>query len=105
MRLHLKDCQGTTEKSAFCETCGLNSVDCVGHYAYIKLVVPVFHIGYFKHTIGILQCICKVSLIYSTARPIVQLSSRHARGCSSKSPTVGLTLSAFEDPTSRTCRG
>lgn len=53
--------QGTTEKNAFCETCGLNSVDCVGHYAYIKLVVPVFHIGYFKHTIAILQAICKVS--------------------------------------------
>lgn len=34
-------------------------MDCVGHYAYIKLVVPVFHIGYFKHTIAILQCICK----------------------------------------------
>ncbi|KAI0786519.1 beta and beta-prime subunits of DNA dependent RNA-polymerase [Abortiporus biennis] len=50
---------GTTEKNAFCETCGLNSVDCVGHYAYIKLAVPVFHIGYFKHTISILQCICK----------------------------------------------
>ncbi|KAI1788935.1 beta and beta-prime subunits of DNA dependent RNA-polymerase [Ganoderma leucocontextum] len=50
---------GTTEKNAFCETCGLNSVDCVGHYAYIKLVVPVFHIGYFKHIIAILQCICK----------------------------------------------
>ncbi|ETW84605.1 hypothetical protein HETIRDRAFT_473329 [Heterobasidion irregulare TC 32-1] len=50
---------GTSEKNAFCETCGLKSVDCVGHYAYIKLVVPVFHIGYFKHTIGILQCICK----------------------------------------------
>ncbi|KZT20622.1 beta and beta-prime subunits of DNA dependent RNA-polymerase [Neolentinus lepideus HHB14362 ss-1] len=50
---------GTSEKNAFCETCGLNSVDCVGHYAYIKLVLPVFHIGYFKHTIGILQCICK----------------------------------------------
>ncbi|KAF8876261.1 hypothetical protein BD779DRAFT_1560988 [Infundibulicybe gibba] len=50
---------GTTEKNAFCETCGQSSVNCVGHYAYIKLVVPVFHIGYFKHTIGILQCICK----------------------------------------------
>ncbi|KAG2344971.1 beta and beta-prime subunits of DNA dependent RNA-polymerase [Suillus weaverae] len=50
---------GTTEKNAFCETCGLNSVDCVGHYAYIKLVVPVFHIGYFKHTIAVLQAICK----------------------------------------------
>ena len=52
--------QGTTDKSAFCETCGQSSVNCVGHYAYIKLVVPVFHIGYFKHTITILQCICKV---------------------------------------------
>ncbi|KAA1465897.1 beta and beta-prime subunits of DNA dependent RNA-polymerase [Dentipellis sp. KUC8613] len=50
---------GTSDKGAFCETCGLNSVDCVGHYAYIKLVVPVFHIGFFKHTISILQCICK----------------------------------------------
>ena len=64
-RLILHSCvltfvQGTTEKNAFCETCGLNSVDCVGHYAYIKLAVPVFHIGYFKHCISILQCICKV---------------------------------------------
>ncbi|PFH50553.1 hypothetical protein AMATHDRAFT_75536 [Amanita thiersii Skay4041] len=50
---------GTSEKNAFCETCGQNSVNCVGHYAYIKLVVPVFHIGYFKHTISILQAICK----------------------------------------------
>lgn len=52
--------QGTSEKNAFCETCGMSAVDCVGHYAYIKLVVPVFHIGYFKHTIAILQAICKV---------------------------------------------
>ncbi|KAF6762523.1 DNA-directed RNA polymerase III largest subunit [Ephemerocybe angulata] len=50
---------GTTDKSAFCETCGQSSVNCVGHYAYIKLCVPVFHIGYFKHTVGILQTICK----------------------------------------------
>ncbi|KAJ3933435.1 MAG: hypothetical protein NXY57DRAFT_1066569 [Lentinula lateritia] len=50
---------GTTEKSAFCETCGQATINCVDHYAYIKLGVPVFHIGYFKHTIGILQCICK----------------------------------------------
>ncbi|KIK07595.1 hypothetical protein K443DRAFT_86774 [Laccaria amethystina LaAM-08-1] len=50
---------GTTDKGAFCETCGQSSVNCVGHYAYIKLVVPVFHIGYFKHTISVLQAICK----------------------------------------------
>lgn len=33
--------------------------ECVGHFSYIKLVVPVFHIGYFKHTIMMLQDICK----------------------------------------------
>ncbi|KAF7776405.1 hypothetical protein Agabi119p4_4798 [Agaricus bisporus var. burnettii] len=50
---------GTTDKNAFCETCGQSYVHCVGHYAYIKLVVPVFHIGYFKHIISVLQAICK----------------------------------------------
>ncbi|KAG8831315.1 hypothetical protein FRC18_006772 [Serendipita sp. 400] len=50
---------GTTEKSAYCETCGLGTVDCVGHFAYMKLVLPVFHIGYFRHILAILQCICK----------------------------------------------
>ncbi|CAL1713617.1 unnamed protein product [Somion occarium] len=64
---------GTTEKNAFCETCGLNSVDCVGHYAYIKLCVPVFHIGYFKHTISILQCICK-----TCARVLLEEPDRRA---------------------------
>lgn len=52
--------QGTSDKNAYCETCGQSSVNCVGHYAYIKLAMPVFHIGFFKHTIAILQCICKV---------------------------------------------
>jgi DNA-directed RNA polymerase beta' subunit len=59
--------QGTTDKNAFCETCGQSYVNCVGHYAYIKLVVPVFHIGYFKHTISILQAICKVRILPPTA--------------------------------------
>lgn len=34
--------------------------DCAGHYGYIKLVLPVFHIGYFKAIVSILQEICKV---------------------------------------------
>lgn len=33
----------------------------LGHYAYIKLVLPVFHIGYFKQVITMLQDICKVN--------------------------------------------
>jgi DNA-directed RNA polymerase III subunit RPC1 len=51
---------GTSDKAGKCDTCGLGLADCVGHYAYIKLVLPVFHIGYFKHILSILQCICKV---------------------------------------------
>jgi len=45
---------------ATCETCGLKQQDCIGHFAHIKLCLPVFHIGYFRSSIVILQCICKV---------------------------------------------
>ncbi|KAG9025228.1 hypothetical protein FRB95_010388 [Tulasnella sp. JGI-2019a] len=50
---------GTSDEHHNCETCGQPASTCVGHYAYIKLVLPVFHIGYFKHIITILQDICK----------------------------------------------
>ncbi|SGZ27725.1 BQ5605_C026g10173 [Microbotryum silenes-dioicae] len=50
---------GTSNKTDRCETCGLALADCVGHHAYIKLVLPVFHIGYFRHCLNILQSICK----------------------------------------------
>lgn len=33
--------------------------DCAGHFGFINLQLPVYHAGYFKHTITILQCICK----------------------------------------------
>jgi len=33
--------------------------DCAGHFGYIQLELPVFHVGYFRHTLVILQCICK----------------------------------------------
>eukprot|EP01053_Blabericola_migrator_P008140 Blabericola_migrator_1__8139@NODE_41_length_17267_cov_152_291279_g37_i0_p1_GENE_NODE_41_length_17267_cov_152_291279_g37_i0NODE_41_length_17267_cov_152_291279_g37_i0_p1_ORF_typecomplete_len1691_score330_99RNA_pol_Rpb1_5/PF04998_17/9e124RNA_pol_Rpb1_2/PF00623_20/2_3e69RNA_pol_Rpb1_1/PF04997_12/7_4e68RNA_pol_Rpb1_3/PF04983_18/7_9e03RNA_pol_Rpb1_3/PF04983_18/3_4e29RNA_pol_Rpb1_3/PF04983_18/1_3e03RNA_pol_Rpb1_4/PF05000_17/3_4e25_NODE_41_length_17267_cov_152_291279_g37_i024127484 len=42
-----------------CQTCGGTWDDCVGHWGYVKLPVPVFHAGYFKHLISILYCICK----------------------------------------------
>lgn len=50
---------GVSDKRSLCETCGLKMADCVGHYGYIRLVLPVFHIGYLKHTVSILQCVCK----------------------------------------------
>lgn len=33
--------------------------DCVGHFGHVKLALPVFHVGYFKHIITCLQDICK----------------------------------------------
>ncbi|KAF2982903.1 hypothetical protein EK904_005838 [Melospiza melodia maxima] len=50
---------GTSEKDRPCETCGKSLADCLGHYGYIDLELPCFHVGYFKAVIGILQMICK----------------------------------------------
>uniref|UniRef100_A0AAY3ZYW3 DNA-directed RNA polymerase subunit n=1 Tax=Denticeps clupeoides TaxID=299321 RepID=A0AAY3ZYW3_9TELE len=50
---------GTSEKDRPCETCGKNLADCLGHYGYLDLELPCFHVGYFKSIIGILQMICK----------------------------------------------
>lgn len=46
-------------RQGMCETCGGKLAECMGHFGSIQLQLPVFHIGYFKHVIVILQCICK----------------------------------------------
>jgi DNA-directed RNA polymerase III subunit RPC1 len=56
--------KGTSDKAKNCQTCHMNMADCVGHYAYIKLVLPVYHIGYFRACITMLQDICKVRNSY-----------------------------------------
>jgi hypothetical protein len=33
--------------------------DCAGHFGFIRLELPVYHVGFFKHTLNILQSICK----------------------------------------------
>ena len=50
---------GISNKDRLCTTCGKQLADCVGHYGFIDLELPVFHVGYFKATISILQAICK----------------------------------------------
>ena len=46
-------------KDATCGSCGKGLNDCIGHFGYIDLELPVFHTGYFKAVITILQSICK----------------------------------------------
>jgi DNA-directed RNA polymerase III subunit RPC1 len=50
---------GAIDKRSICKTCHSNLADCVGHFAYIRLCLPVFHVGYFKAILQILQMICK----------------------------------------------
>jgi DNA-directed RNA polymerase III subunit RPC1 len=50
---------GTSDKTVLCETCGESQMNCVGHFGVIRLCLPVFHIGYFRLMITILQNICK----------------------------------------------
>mmetsp|Transcript_29477 Transcript_29477/g.44737 ORF Transcript_29477/g.44737 Transcript_29477/m.44737 type:complete len:286 (-) Transcript_29477:3384-4241(-) len=50
---------GVGNKDGVCETCGKGYVECPGHFGFVNLALPVFHIGYFKHVINILQSICK----------------------------------------------
>ena len=50
---------GAGSKTTDCTTCSLPLAECIGHYGYIQLQLPVFHIGYFKTITQILQCICK----------------------------------------------
>lgn len=50
---------GISDKMSHCKTCHKKLTDCAGHFGYIQLELPVFHAGYFKHTLTLLQCICK----------------------------------------------
>lgn len=51
---------GVGNKSHICGTCARKLVDCPGHFGHFSLALPIFHVGYFKYVVNILQCICKV---------------------------------------------
>lgn len=50
---------GISSNSSECATCQGNLASCHGHFGHIRLALPVFHVGYFKAIILVLQCICK----------------------------------------------
>lgn len=49
---------GTCDIYLNCTTCGLNSLECPGHFGHTELASPVFHFGFMNHLKTILQCIC-----------------------------------------------
>lgn len=50
---------GISDKRKQCESCAKPLQECNGHFGHVKLVLPCFHVGYFKKTITILHSICK----------------------------------------------
>ncbi|CDW53832.1 DNA directed RNA polymerase III subunit [Trichuris trichiura] len=42
-----------------CATCGNSFQNCAGHFGFLDLELPIFHLGFFRHTVQILQSICK----------------------------------------------
>ncbi len=50
---------GISSKRGVCGTCGEGLDKCNGHFGHIKLALPAFHVGYLKHIIEVLNCICK----------------------------------------------
>lgn len=50
---------GISSNSSECAVCHGNLATCHGHFGHLKLALPVFHVGYFKATIQVLQSICK----------------------------------------------
>jgi DNA-directed RNA polymerase II subunit RPB1 len=49
---------GTCDIYLPCTTCGLNTLDCPGHFGHTELAEPVFHFGFMTHLVSILKCIC-----------------------------------------------
>jgi len=50
---------GVADKLSTCKTCNKKVTECAGHFGHVEFQLPLFHIGYFKHTLTICQVICK----------------------------------------------
>ncbi|KNH06360.1 hypothetical protein XU18_2865 [Perkinsela sp. CCAP 1560/4] len=51
---------GVDKADELCVTCSKNVYNCPGHYGFIRLEKPVFHVGFLLCIVRILRCICKL---------------------------------------------
>ena len=49
---------GTTDDNIICDTCGLNSTYCNGHFGHIVLEEYMFNIGFLPYVKKVLGCVC-----------------------------------------------
>ena len=50
---------GVIDKDSYCKTCNCKSKQCPGHFGYIPLVKPVFHVYFIKECLYLIKCICQ----------------------------------------------
>ena len=49
---------GAIDSNVICETCEQRSSLCPGHFGYIELAAPVFHMHFMSRILKLLKCIC-----------------------------------------------
>lgn len=49
---------GTVDRHIKCETCNCTMSECPGHFGYIELSKPVFHVGFMNMVLKVLRCVC-----------------------------------------------
>ena len=49
---------GTTDMGKVCNTCGLDNMECPGHFGHIELAKPVYNYHFIDVTMKILKCVC-----------------------------------------------
>jgi DNA-directed RNA polymerase II subunit RPB1 len=49
---------GTTDRQFKCQTCNGDILVCPGHFGHIDMVIPVYHIGFMKTVMKVLQTVC-----------------------------------------------
>lgn len=50
---------GPCDSRSKCHTCHQQQKDCPGHFGHIKLIRPVYNIGYFPHVFRIIRKVCR----------------------------------------------
>ena len=50
---------GVNVRGGLCGSCGEPHETCPGHFGVVNLHLPVFHVGYFRHTQQVVQAVCK----------------------------------------------
>jgi DNA-directed RNA polymerase II subunit RPB1 len=65
---------GTCDMFIKCKTCGLDFMNCNGHFGHTELAEPVLHFGFLNHTKDILSCICVrcSSLLIKKKQPLIE---------------------------------